>query len=69
MTGGHTSEMLQLLKGLDLQRYGPRKYILSAGDHLSAKKAAEFESEQSSPSVSSFGFLVFVLTCFLSHIQ
>ncbi|PVG03409.1 oligosaccharide biosynthesis protein Alg14 like protein [Serendipita vermifera] len=42
--------MLQLLKGLDVERYGPRKYILSAGDHLSAKKAAEFESEQSFPS-------------------
>ncbi|CAG8721023.1 17398_t:CDS:2, partial [Acaulospora colombiana] len=48
---GHTSEMLQLLKGLDVERYGPRKYILSAGDRLSAKKAAEFESKQSFPSV------------------
>lgn len=35
--------MLQLLKGLDFERYEPRSYIISEGDQLSASKAAELE--------------------------
>jgi beta-1,4-N-acetylglucosaminyltransferase len=37
--------MLQLLKGLDFERYEPRTYIISEGDQLSATKAAELEEE------------------------
>jgi hypothetical protein len=37
--------MLQLLKGLDFERYEPRTYIISEGDQLSATKAAELEQE------------------------
>ena len=42
--GGHTSEALSLLSGLDFARYRPRTYVVSHGDILSAKKAVDFES-------------------------
>ncbi|KAG8821152.1 UDP-N-acetylglucosamine transferase subunit [Serendipita sp. 400] len=50
-SGGHTSEMLQMMKGLDLERYEPRLYIVSEGDQFSAGKAAEFETGSSFPEV------------------
>lgn len=42
--GGHTSEALSLLSGLDFARYRPRTYVVSHGDILSAKKAVDFEA-------------------------
>ncbi|CCA66710.1 hypothetical protein PIIN_00390 [Serendipita indica DSM 11827] len=48
-SGGHTSEMLQMLQGLNFERYEPRLYLVSQGDILSAEKAAEFESKSSFP--------------------
>ncbi|KAI0070178.1 glycosyltransferase family 1 protein [Panus rudis PR-1116 ss-1] len=42
-SGGHTSEAITLLSSLDFSRYGPRTYIYSQGDSLSAKKATELE--------------------------
>lgn len=48
--GGHTSEALALLSGLDFDRYCPRKYVVSQGDILSAKKAITLESERASDS-------------------
>jgi hypothetical protein len=35
--------MIQLLRALDFDRYTPRTYILSEGDHLSVSKANELE--------------------------
>lgn len=49
--GGHTSEMLQLLKGMNFERYKPRIYIISEGDQFSAAKAAELEFGPNPPSV------------------
>ena len=43
--------MLQMLQGLDFERYEPRLYLVSQGDIFSAEKAAEFESKGSFPSV------------------
>ncbi|KAJ3554078.1 hypothetical protein NM688_g3292 [Phlebia brevispora] len=43
-SGGHTSEALTLLSALDFSRYSPRVYVVSHGDHLSAKKARALES-------------------------
>jgi beta-1,4-N-acetylglucosaminyltransferase len=42
-SGGHTTEALQLLAGLNRKRYTPRQYIVSAGDSLSIKRALAFE--------------------------
>ncbi|KAI8993107.1 oligosaccharide biosynthesis protein Alg14-like protein [Trametes punicea] len=43
-SGGHTSEALRLLSGLDFSRYSPRTYLVSEGDTLSMRKALELES-------------------------
>ncbi|OCH92280.1 glycosyltransferase family 1 protein [Obba rivulosa] len=43
-SGGHTSEALLLLSGLDFSRYSPRTYIVSCGDNLSERKAIALES-------------------------
>ncbi|THU95652.1 glycosyltransferase family 1 protein [Dendrothele bispora CBS 962.96] len=47
---GHTSEALALLSTLDFQRYSPRLYIISEGDHLSAQKARTLEASKTSTS-------------------
>ncbi|KAF9033290.1 glycosyltransferase family 1 protein [Hymenopellis radicata] len=47
-SGGHTSEAIALLSALDFNKYTPRTYLLSEGDHLSAEKAKELEAEKSS---------------------
>ena len=45
-SGGHTSEALALVSSLDFTRYTPRKYIISEGDTLSARKAEELENSK-----------------------
>ena len=44
--GGHTTEALALVSGLDFARYTPRTYIISDGDTLSAQKARELEGRK-----------------------
>lgn len=44
-SGGHTAEMLSLLKDLDPSKYTHRVYIVSSGDGFSAQKALEFETK------------------------
>jgi beta-1,4-N-acetylglucosaminyltransferase len=41
--GGHTAEMLQLVKSLDPKRYTPRIYMVANTDLLSKEKAIEYE--------------------------
>ncbi|ODQ65769.1 oligosaccharide biosynthesis protein Alg14 like protein [Nadsonia fulvescens var. elongata DSM 6958] len=44
-SGGHTGEMLRLLKKLDLNKYSTRSWVYSSGDSISVKKAKQFEEE------------------------
>ncbi|KAF2635932.1 oligosaccharide biosynthesis protein Alg14 like protein [Massarina eburnea CBS 473.64] len=43
-SGGHTHEMLYLLRDLDTKTYTHRSYIVSSGDAFSAQRAVEFEA-------------------------
>lgn len=45
-SGGHTAEALTLVSALDFQRYTPRTYVVSEGDILSTRKAAELEQSK-----------------------
>ncbi|CAO0800405.1 unnamed protein product [Mucor circinelloides] len=42
-SGGHTAEMLQLVKSLNSSHYYPRTYIVANTDILSKEKAIEYE--------------------------
>ncbi|KAG2196966.1 hypothetical protein INT46_004465 [Mucor plumbeus] len=42
-SGGHTAEMLQLIKSLNPEHYYPRTYIVANTDILSKEKAIEYE--------------------------
>lgn len=42
--GGHTAEMLTLLKSFDPDIYWPRRYIVASTDSMSGQKAAAFEA-------------------------
>ena len=42
-SGGHTAEMLALLKGLDFATYAPRHYVIADTDHTSAQRIVTFE--------------------------
>ncbi|MCJ1411335.1 UDP-N-acetylglucosamine transferase subunit [Ptychographa xylographoides] len=42
-SGGHTAEMLSLLRNLNPGSYTHRSYVVSSGDDFSAQKAVEFE--------------------------
>ncbi|OAG07688.1 Alg14-domain-containing protein [Paraphaeosphaeria sporulosa] len=44
-SGGHTQEMLYLLRDLDPGRYTHRTWVVSSGDAFSAGRAVAFESE------------------------
>lgn len=46
-SGGHTSEMLQLIRELDRDRYTPRIYIAAATDKVSEDKVFELEKSNS----------------------
>ncbi|KAI9793506.1 MAG: UDP-N-acetylglucosamine transferase subunit [Peltula sp. TS41687] len=43
-SGGHTAEMLAILKNLDTSAYTHRTYVISEGDDFSARKARDFEA-------------------------
>ena len=45
-SGGHTTEMLQLLSALPVERYSPRVYIVASGDQFSQTKAIEAEKRK-----------------------
>jgi len=45
-SGGHTAEMLALLRTLDRRKYAPLLYVIAASDHTSARRVATFESER-----------------------
>ncbi|KAF5317209.1 hypothetical protein D9611_003823 [Ephemerocybe angulata] len=47
-SGGHTSELLAMISGLDFHRYQPRIYYVSEGDTLSANKAIALEKSKAS---------------------
>lgn len=42
-SGGHTHEMLALLRDLDTRKYTRRTYVVSSGDAFSAQRAVAFE--------------------------
>jgi beta-1,4-N-acetylglucosaminyltransferase len=42
-SGGHTAEMMSLLRDLDPRRYIHRTYIVSSGDNFSSSKAQDIE--------------------------
>jgi len=42
--GGHTAEMLTLLKSFDQSIYWPRRYIVASTDRMSGQKATAFEA-------------------------
>lgn len=44
-SGGHTSEMLYMLKDLDTRKFTHRTWVVSSGDAFSAGRAAIFEAE------------------------
>ena len=44
-SGGHTHEMLALLRDLDTRKYTHRTYVVSSGDAFSAQRAVAFEKE------------------------
>lgn len=42
-SGGHTAEMMSLIRDIDPRRYVHRTYIVSSGDSFSAGKASDIE--------------------------
>lgn len=52
-SGGHTTELLQLVSALPTQRYTRRIYLVSSGDRFSLEKAKELEKKLSSSTSNS----------------
>lgn len=42
-SGGHTSEMMRIIGGLNLKHYTPRVYVCARGDKMSQEKVERFE--------------------------
>lgn len=45
-SGGHTAEMLQLVSGLDPQKYSPRHYVVGWDDEASVEKVYRLETSR-----------------------
>jgi beta-1,4-N-acetylglucosaminyltransferase len=43
-SGGHTAEMMSLLRGMDPRRWAHRTYVVSSGDNFSDGKARDIEA-------------------------
>lgn len=54
-SGGHTHEMLALLRDLDTRKYVHRTYVVSSGDDFSAQRAVAFEAELEAQAAGSAG--------------
>lgn len=48
-SGGHTMEMLTLIKPFDFERYTPRYYIMASTDQTSLKKVEDLEKIKNRP--------------------
>lgn len=46
-SGGHTSELLQIIDALDFIKFSPRLYLISSGDSLSTTKVRTLENKRS----------------------
>lgn len=46
LTGGHTTEMLALVRALPSEEFSPRAYYVSSGDAYSVGKAVKFEADR-----------------------
>lgn len=44
-SGGHTAEMLAMLRNMDTKKYTHRTYVVSEGDSISAQRARAFEED------------------------
>lgn len=51
-SGGHTTEMMNLVSALDKHRYTPRHYVVADSDKLSVEKVKQFEEPTTSKSNS-----------------
>ncbi|CAG8699964.1 19156_t:CDS:2 [Gigaspora margarita] len=59
-SGGHTMEMIQLLREVDFNSlYRPRIYVVAQGDHLSSDKIKTFESRKGG--IETVDFLIKVI--------
>ncbi|CAG9770463.1 unnamed protein product [Ceutorhynchus assimilis] len=47
-SGGHTTEMLQLLKNINFNNYSPRHYVIAKTDTTSLNKVQTFEASRNS---------------------
>lgn len=47
-SGGHTTEMMNLVSALDKKRYYPRHYVIASSDPLSVEKVKQFEEPSTS---------------------
>lgn len=45
-SGGHTAEMMAILRKLNKEIYSPRSYVLAESDHTSMAKVVEIEAEK-----------------------
>ena len=43
-SGGHTTEMINIVKSLDEEIYGPKTYLYSSTDNMSKSKAEPFSN-------------------------
>ena len=44
-SGGHTTEMINIVKRLDKEIYGPKTYLYTSTDNMSKSKAESFSNK------------------------
>ena len=51
-SGGHTTEMINIVKNLDEEKYGPKTYLYSSTDDISKNKAESIFSNEDDVRIS-----------------
>ena len=64
-SGGHTTEMIQIIENLDVEKYGPKTYLYSSTDNMSKSKAESIFSNEDD--VRIYFQFIFLFLCHLRN--
>ena len=64
-SGGHTTEMMKMINGMDAEKYSPRTYVFASSDKMTPQKLKELQQQDfqvriwKNYLVSTFYFILF----------
>ena len=66
-SGGHTTEMINIIENLDVEKYGPKTYLYSSTDNMSKRKVESIFSNEDDVRIYFQRFFIFLFLCYLRN--